>query len=74
ISNHEVINEDMTIAFIHIRSRGRVPAEVVSHRAAFAAAHAGSAVDEGIIVHLRVTAVENMDSQLTVDKHVTHTE
>ena len=70
IGHHKVIDENMSVTFFHIRSRCRVPSEVVPHCAPLAAAYAGCAVDQGVVVHPGVTAVEDMDTQFAVHKNV----
>jgi hypothetical protein len=73
IAGHQVIDEDMAIALINAGTRRRMPSEMIAFCASLAAADAGGAVYKGILVHLYITAVEDMYSKFTVDKYIAGT-
>jgi hypothetical protein len=70
VGHHQVIDKNVTITLIYVRTGGRVPSEVVAHGAALAPADACSAVNQGVVVHGDIASVENMDSEFAIDKDI----
>ena len=60
----------MPLALVHVRTGRRVPAEMIVLRAALVAVEHHRRVDEGVVVHARIRAVEHADALPVVDEHV----
>ncbi len=60
----------MTLACVHARASGRVPAEVVASRTALVALERGGRVDERVVVEPHVRRVEHADPLVTPHEYV----